>query len=112
VLNVGAELTIDVNLNPATVIGQVDVREDISGIDTVSSSLNYSVGGTTIRELPLNGRDFTSLAVLQPGVTPVGTPGGMRAGYGSYFIDTGTSNAGCLPERKIGGAVAPPRYLG
>jgi hypothetical protein len=34
VLNVGAELTIDVSLNPATAVGQIDVHEDISGIDT------------------------------------------------------------------------------
>lgn len=90
VLNVGAELTADFTLNPAAVAGQVDVKEDISGIDTVDSSLSYAVGGTTIRELPLNGRDFTSLAVLQPGVTPIGTMGGMRAGFGNKLSISGT----------------------
>ncbi|HEV2986459.1 MAG TPA: TonB-dependent receptor, partial [Vicinamibacterales bacterium] len=90
VLNVGAEITIDFTLNPATVSGQVDVKEEISGVDTVTSSLSYAVGGTTMRELPLNGRDFTSLAVLQPGVTSIGTLGGMRAGYGNKLSISGT----------------------
>jgi hypothetical protein len=90
VLTVGAELTIDFVLNPAAVAGQMEVKEEISGIDTVGSSLSYAVGGTTIRELPLNGRDFTSLAVLQPGVTSIGTLGGMRAGYGNKLSISGT----------------------
>ena len=34
--------------------------------------MRHNVSGTTIRELPLNGRDWTQLAMLQPGVVGVG----------------------------------------
>jgi hypothetical protein len=47
-----------------TVVGQV------SGVVTNSSELSYLVGQQAIEQLPLNGRNFTDLAALQPGVTP------------------------------------------
>jgi hypothetical protein len=37
-------------------------------INTASSELSYLVGSETIEQLPLNGRNYTDLALLQPGV--------------------------------------------
>jgi len=48
-----------------------DISENIlvSGqsatVDTVSATLRHNVTGTTIRELLLNGRNWTRLAMLQ-----------------------------------------------
>ena len=89
-LNVGAEVTVDFALTVAGVASSVEVTGQVSAVDTASSTLTYDVSGTTIRELPLNGRDFTSLAALQPGVASMGTTGGIRAGLGNKLSISGT----------------------
>jgi hypothetical protein len=89
-LTVGAEVVIDFSLKVADVTQDVQVNGTVSEVDLASSTLSYAVTGTTIRELPLNGRDYTSLATLQPGVVSVGTSGGMRAGYGNKLSISGT----------------------
>ena len=92
-LNVGAEVVVDFTLTLADVAGSVEVTGQVSAVDTATSALTYDVSGTTIRELPLNGRDFTSLAALQPGVASLGTIGGIRAGLGNKLSISGTRPA-------------------
>ena len=92
-LNVGAEVVVDFTLTLAAVSGSVEVKGEVSAVDTATSALTYDVSGTTIRELPLNGRDFTSLAALQPGVASLGTIGGIRAGLGNKLSISGTRPA-------------------
>lgn len=90
-LRVGAEVTIDFTLQVAGTDQTVTVTGTEAGVDLASSSLSYDVGGTTIRELPLNGRDFTSLATLQPGVSVInGASGGSaRTGFGHALTISG-----------------------
>jgi hypothetical protein len=47
---------------------EVTVTGELSGVRTRSGELSYLVAEETVRELPLNGRNFTDLAFLQPGV--------------------------------------------
>ena len=47
---------------------EVTVTEELPGVQTRSGELSYLVGEETIRDLPLNGRNYTDLALLQPGV--------------------------------------------
>ena len=89
-LNVGSEVVVDFTLTVAGVASSVEVTGQVSAVDTATSTLTYDVSGTTIRELPLNGRDFTSLAALQPGVASMGTTGGIRAGLGNKLSISGT----------------------
>lgn len=89
-LNVGAEVVVDFTMKVADVAGSVNVTGQVAAVDTATSSLTYDVSGTTIRELPLNGRDYTSLAALQPGVASLGTIGGIRAGLGNKLSISGT----------------------
>ena len=37
-------------------------------VETTSSAITALVEGTTIRDIPLNGRSFDQLVLLQPGV--------------------------------------------
>src|SRR6202008_706878 len=53
-------------------------------VDLRSSAVTGEVDSLTVRELPLNGRDWSSLAVLQPGTigirTQIGTTGTVNRG--------------------------------
>jgi hypothetical protein len=40
-------------------------------VDTTSSAVTSTVDSKTVRELPLNGRDWTTLATLEPGVVSI-----------------------------------------
>src|ERR1700739_2765554 len=64
-------------LNFSLKVGQtsttVQVTEAAPQIDLTSSAVSGQVESETARELPLNGRDWTSPAVLQPGVKPIET---------------------------------------
>ncbi len=48
---------------------EVVVEADISLVQTETSGLRYVVEEQTLEELPLNGRSYTDLALLQPGVS-------------------------------------------
>jgi hypothetical protein len=88
-LNVGAELPIDFELAVGSLNENVQVEGQAATVDTVSATLRHNVSGTTIRELPLNGRDWTNLALLQPGVVGVGASGGTRSGNGMKMAVAG-----------------------
>jgi hypothetical protein len=68
------ELTISetLALNITLQIGDLEVEDVVVGIsplvNTSSPELSYLVGASTIEQLPLNGRNYTDLALLQPGV--------------------------------------------
>jgi Carboxypeptidase regulatory-like domain/TonB dependent receptor len=67
-LTVGQSIALNVTLQ----IGDLQVEETVVGatpiVGTSSSELSYLVGSETIERLPLNGRNYTDLALLQPGV--------------------------------------------
>ena len=46
---------------------KVEVTAEAAQVDTSSSTLGGFMNSATIRELPLNGRDWLQLALLQPG---------------------------------------------
>jgi len=46
----------------------VEVTTEAPTVELTSSTLSAQVTGATVRELPLNGRSWTDLANLQPGV--------------------------------------------
>jgi len=49
------------------------VSSEISDIQLASSEVRGVVDSHTVNELPLNGRDWTSLTLLEPGVAQVRT---------------------------------------
>ena len=90
-LTVGAQQVLNVIMQVGTVTQQVQVTAAAPSVELASSALGALVNSTTVRELPLNGRSWTDLANLQPGVAPVetqsstNTVGGSRGtrGYGN-----------------------------
>jgi hypothetical protein len=58
---------------------QIEVKADAPVIESTSTNLGQTVGEREILDLPLNGRNFTQLGLLQTGVVPL-TPGLLEAG--------------------------------
>src|SRR5262249_42987272 len=67
-LTVGQEAVADFTLKAGAVDQEIAVIADASAVHTGSAALSYLVDEKKIRDLPLNGRSFTQLALLQPGV--------------------------------------------
>ena len=89
-LSVGSELVLDFELRPGTVVETVEVVAQTAEVDLVSATVNRMVEGSTIRELPLNGRDWTQLAALEPGISTIGSAGGSsRSGNGMKLSVSG-----------------------
>jgi hypothetical protein len=59
-------LNLTLPLGPLEEVDYVDGRLPL--VNTSSSELSFLVGADTIATLPLNGRNYTELALLQPGV--------------------------------------------
>jgi hypothetical protein len=68
VVTVGSEEVIDFILDPGEAKTKIEVSGTPPAIQLASSTLEATENSTTVRELPLNGRDWTTLAQLQPGV--------------------------------------------
>jgi len=85
VVTVGAAVVLDLRLRPGGLEETVDVTAAVSSVDTSSPTLGAVISGTTVRELPLNGRDWTNLATLQPGIASVRTqaPAGATSARGN-----------------------------
>jgi hypothetical protein len=97
VLTVGAKLLLNLTMQVGHVTEKVVVSADALTVDLGTSSLGAVINSTTITELPLNGRDWTALATLEPGVVsgaslqPNVTAGFDRGnrGYGTQLIING-----------------------
>jgi hypothetical protein len=70
-LAVGAQQTLNVPMKVGETSLTVQVTEAAPQIDLTSSTLTGQVESRTVEDLPLNGRDWTSLATLHPGVAAI-----------------------------------------
>src|SRR6267378_4709448 len=70
-LTVGAIRELDVSLKVGTAAEKVEVQAGAADVETDTSVVSATVEQERIVDLPLNGRDWTQLAVLQPGVVSV-----------------------------------------
>jgi hypothetical protein len=70
-LAVGAQQTLNVPMKVGETATTVQVTEAAPQIDLTSSTLTGQVESRTVEDLPLNGRDWTSLATLHPGVAAI-----------------------------------------
>jgi len=96
-LEVSQVQEINLKLQPGSVTTSVKVSAEVTLVDTSTSSTGEVIQGRQITELPLNGRNFTQLALLTPGVT--------RGAYGD-IASGGTSGTAAETFRNsdTGGA--------
>jgi hypothetical protein len=86
-------------LNVALTVGEVSQTVEVTGaapvVETTNATLSGEVVGDQIQQLPLNGRDWVTLAELQPGVVSVrpheavDAPGGSTRGLGIQMTING-----------------------
>src|SRR3989442_9827976 len=68
-LTVGAQQQLNISMKVGKTVQVVEVTAAAPLVQVTSSAISGVVESTTVRELPLNGRDWASLATLAPGVT-------------------------------------------
>ena len=78
-LNVSRTARLDVQLQVAKGSEVVNVTGNATLVDSSSNVIGNVVTGRELVDLPLNGRNFTQLGLLQPGVAPL-TAGLAEAG--------------------------------
>lgn len=95
-LTVGAQQSLNIALQVGSNTQTVVVTDVPAAIETSSSAMSATVDSTTVRELPLNGRDWTSLATLSPGVTSIPNQAttGFSANKGNRGFGNQLSNGG------------------
>ena len=84
-LTVGSNPVVDFRLPLGQAAETVTVAAEVSQVETQSTGFGALVESKQITELPLNGRNFTQLITLAPGVTqiPLGAPGAGSTFYGN-----------------------------
>jgi hypothetical protein len=70
-LHVQDVLQINFEMALGSVSESITVAEVSPALQLTTSAISSIADATTVRELPLNGRDWTQLAALQPGVSSV-----------------------------------------
>ena len=82
-VDVAGERRVDVSLKPGQVNEQVQVSgEGLPQVETTSNELGGTLTEQTIQNIPVNGRDYTKLIYLNPGVA--GSPDQISDSPGSY----------------------------
>jgi len=84
-LTVGAQSVVDFSLPVGQAQQTVTVQAAVTQVDTESTAVGALVETKQIVDLPLNGRNFTQLLTLAPGVTqiPLGAAGAGSTFYGN-----------------------------
>src|SRR5580700_4177314 len=82
-VDVGVERRVDVALKPGEVTVQVQVSgESLPQVETTTNDLGGVITAQTVENLPVNGRDYTKLIYLNPGVS--GSPDQISDSPGSF----------------------------
>ena len=98
-VNLGQTVRLNLPMELPTVTETVTVSGGAQLVDTTSNALGRIVTGRELVDLPLNGRNFTQLGLLQTGVAPltagVATAGGSLRQGQAYAVN------GMRPESNM-----------
>lgn len=88
VLDVNTALRVDVVMKVGAVTQEVKVSATAVHVDTSNTQMGEVIGTTKMTAVPLNGRSYTDLMALQPGVAPA------SSGEGQVSAVSGNLDAG------------------
>jgi hypothetical protein len=99
-LAVGAQQVLDFSLRVGQMSTEVQVVGEAPTVELSSSEISGEVNSATVRELPLNGRSWTDLATLQPGVSQINTQPSFTVGAdrGNRGFGSQISVSGSRPQ--------------
>lgn len=98
-INVSQTARVEVALDLASVSESVTVTADAALVDSSTNTLGKVVSGREVLDLPLNGRNFTQLGLLQTGVAPLTT--GIATAGGSLRQGQAYAVNGMRPESNL-----------
>src|SRR6202167_3815287 len=82
-VDVASERRVDAKMKPGQVSTKVEVSaDDLPLVETTTNTLGGVLTAETVQNLPVNGRDYTKLIYLNPGVA--GSPGQISDSPGSF----------------------------
>ena len=90
VINVNSALRVDAALKVGGVSQEVSVSATAAHVETSNTQIGEVIGTTKMTALPLNGRSYTDLLALQPGVAPT------SSGEGGGFAVSGNLDPGAI----------------
>ncbi len=88
-LTVGQEAVVNFTLQVGGVEQQVVVSSEAPLVDTTASSLGGLVSEQKVADLPLNGRNYMDLTLLEPGVNQHRNLGANPSAQGLWFSSNG-----------------------
>jgi Carboxypeptidase regulatory-like domain len=104
-LDVSQVLEISLKLQTGSAATTVEVTSEVPVVDTATSSIGEVIQGRQVVDLPLNGRNFSALALMTPGVS--------RGAYANNSAGIGPGGSGLNPAAETwrnydsgGGALA------
>ncbi len=109
-LALGSSSRVDFTLKIAAVSQSVTVTGEVPVIEETKTDVSASVNETSIKNLPLQTRNFTDLVVLTPGATSDDSGrvhlSGQRGIGNSFNVDGADSNSSFFGEQR--GGTRPP----
>ncbi len=89
-VTVGTQLTENVQMKLGSVSTTVTVTETAGAqLQTMNSTIGSTISGDALQSIPSVGRDVSTFAVLQPGVTPDGSVAGAVVDQSTFLLDGG-----------------------
>jgi hypothetical protein len=100
-LTVGSKQEMNLHLTVGQISQSVEVVGAAVQIDLATSTISGDVVGSEVRELPLNGRDWASLATLEPGVATVKSQNNLQTnGAGARGLGMQLTISGGRPTQN------------
>jgi len=93
VVDANSAIRVDIALEVGTVAEKVTVSSDTVQVETQSTQMGEVINSEKLTAVPLDGRDFTNLLDLQPGVVP-NAYAGQASEMGNRPVAGGSGNAG------------------
>jgi hypothetical protein len=93
VIDANSALKLDATLPIGGINEHIEVKTDSVHVETESTQMGEVISGKTMTAVPLNGRAFTDLLALQPGVSPYNSTDTGMTGINDRPVDGGL-NAG------------------